>query len=336
MRQLKAFIHYTDEPYQIEHLAPLLNENITAVMGKTLPDNPDYHILFTSHPDEQLLTASPNIEALIHPWAGVPPKTVALMQKFPHITFHNSHHNAILTAEFAVALLMSASKRVIPIDQKLRRGDWTERYQNKILPPFLYGQTALVMGYGNIGKHIAKCLKGIGMNVWATRRSADEIYQDEIAKIHPSHMLHELLPKADAVLLAMPLTEDTRGIIGKSELDLMRDTATLVNVSRGVMIDQEALYNGLKERVIHAAGIDVWYIYPGDSIAYPDDDPAAQADTFPADFPFNELDNIVMSPHRADLTADTERLRMVHYAHMLNTYASGKPMPNRVNLDAGY
>jgi phosphoglycerate dehydrogenase-like enzyme len=99
-------------------------------------------------------------------------------------------------------------------------------------------------------------------------------------------------------------------------------------MGRGPVVDQDALYNALITGKLHSAGIDVWYNYP------PDED--ARAYTPPADFPFHELDNIVMSPHRGGGASEVETLRMAHLAELLNAAASGDQIPNQVDLKRGY
>jgi phosphoglycerate dehydrogenase-like enzyme len=129
-------------------------------------------------------------------------------------------------------------------------------------------------------------------------------------------------------MCTLPLTDQTRGLIGEKEISLLPDHAILVNIGRGPVVDQGALYHALKDGKLHSAGIDVWYNYP------PDED--ARANTPPADYPFHELDNIVMSPHRGGGAAEVEVLRMTHLAELLNAVARGGPVPNKVDLEAGY
>jgi phosphoglycerate dehydrogenase-like enzyme len=117
-------------------------------------------------------------------------------------------------------------------------------------------------------------------------------------------------------------------MIGKEEINLLPPNAILVNVGRGPVVDQETLYQALKDKQLHSAGIDVWYNYPQDE--------DSRANTPPADYPFHELENVVMSPHRGGGAMDVEILRMEHLAHLLNTAAKGEPIPNRVDLTRGY
>ena len=164
------------------------------------------------------------------------------------------------------------------------------------------------------------------MRVLAIRR--DPGVGSEGVAVHPPGALHDLLPQTDALLLTLPLTAETRGLIGAPELKLLPQGAILVNVGRGPLVDQEALYHALESGKLHGAGLDVWYNYPHDE--------ESRCDTPPADFPFDQLDNVVMSPHRAGSTQETERLRLIHLAESLNAAARGEPIPNPVDLEAGY
>jgi phosphoglycerate dehydrogenase-like enzyme len=117
-------------------------------------------------------------------------------------------------------------------------------------------------------------------------------------------------------------------MIGAEQLEQVRSGGILVNVGRGPVVDQEALYQALTDGTLTAAGLDVWYNYPETA-----DD---RNSTPPADYPFHQLDNVVMSPHRAGGSRDTEVKRMQHLAQLLNEIYSGRSTQNRVNLNAGY
>jgi phosphoglycerate dehydrogenase-like enzyme len=258
-------------------------------------------------------------EAVIIPYAGVPRPTLELMRKHPGIALHNLHHNAAPTAELAVALLLAAAKRIVPIDRALRSGDWRPRYVET--RAFLCeGKTALVLGHGAIGRRVADACRALGMTVLAVRRrpSTEEYGPED---------LRNLLPRADALIICLPWTEETDGLLGAPELARLPEGALLVNVARGPVVDAEALFLALREGHL-AAGLDVWYRYP--------ENEDARARTFPANQPFHELDNVVLSPHRAGHAQETEALRARHLAAMLNAAARGETMPHRVDLEAGY
>jgi phosphoglycerate dehydrogenase-like enzyme len=266
------------------------------------------------------------LQTLVIPWTGLPVKTRALLEGFPHLAVHNLHHNATTVAELAIALLLAAAKSVVPLDRALRRDDWTPRYQpsESLL---LAGKTCLILGYGAIGQRVAEVCRALGMTVLAIRRQAN--HGDGIAhEIHPPSALTHLLPQAQALMICLPHTAATDGLIGEAELALLPTDCILVNIGRGPIVDETALYTALSEGRLKGAGLDVWYRYPADV--------AGQANTAPSRYPFGEFDNVVMSPHRGGHVIETETLRMEGLAELLNLAAGGEPIPNPVDLEQGY
>jgi phosphoglycerate dehydrogenase-like enzyme len=248
------------------------------------------------------------------------------MLEFPEIAVHNLHHNAAPTGETALALLFAAAKFVLPYDKSLRKHDWRMRYEPN--PSLLFnGKTALVLGYGAIGQYTGKVLKAMEMRVLGIRRHPTE-ESDGVAEIYGLEMLSKLLPLANVLIIALPLTAETENLIGERELALLPRGAVLVNVGRGPIVEAAALYQALCEGHLKGAGIDVWYNYPPNL--------EARSHTPPADFPFHELENVVMSPHRGGGSEDSNILRMLRLAELLNTAARGEPLPNRVDLEVGY
>jgi phosphoglycerate dehydrogenase-like enzyme len=303
-----------------------LRPEIRLTLGPDLPVPAEYHILVDGRPQRDHLLASPNLSALVVPWAGLPEATRDLMQEFPQIPVHNLHHNARPVAEMAIALMLAAAKTIVPADRALRAGDWRPRYRHD--PSLLLaGRTALILGYGAVGRHVANLCRALGMVVVATRRGSGEPPEGP-DEIHPATALGELLPRADVLIICLPLTPQTEDLIAAAELVLLPPGAVLVNVGRGRIVNEAALYHALRDGRLLAAGLDTWYNYPAD--------PEDRASTPPSAFPFHELDNVVMSPHRAGHSDQTEHLRMTHLARLLNAAAAGEPMPNRVDLAAGY
>lgn len=317
------------DPESLALLRERLRPEVRLTHGLDLPDPADYHILVTGRPEREHLTASPNLRALVVPWAGLPESARELLREFPDVAVHNLHHNAAPVAEMVMALLLAAAKFIVPMDRALRDGDWRPRYQRPRRSVLLEGGTALVLGYGAIGRRVARRCLGLGMRVIATRRgSAASAPPDDRVEIHPPEVLHRLLPRADALIICLPHTPETTGLIGQRELDLMPPHAILVNIGRGPIVDEAALYHALRQGTLYAAGLDVWYNYP------PDEE--ARSHTRPSAYPFHELDNVVMTPHRGGQVRQTEALRVVHLAELFNAAVRGQEMPNRVDLEAGY
>lgn len=325
---MKVHILRKFESDVIKLLRSQLDSKIELTFGSDVPSEARCEILVAGRPNRDMISGSPNIRAVIVPYAGVPKDTLELMRDYPQIKLHNLHHNALPTAELAISLLLSAAKLIVPYDQSLRRGDWRPRYQpaKTIL---LKGKMALVIGYGHIGRHVANYCESLGMHVCCIRRHVNLAHSNQNdGRVYPVEALSTQLPEANALIVTLPLTPETENLIGHEEIAALPDGALVVNVGRGKIINQEALYRGLVDGRLAAAGLDVWYNYP--------EDEDGRGCTYPADYPFHELDNVVMSPHRGGATRETESLRMTHLAVLLNAAARGESMPNRVDVQAGY
>ncbi len=326
--KIHAHLVYNYTPELITQLRDLLHPAIELTVGKDMGASSNYHILITGDPTREQLNASPKLHTLIIPWTGISKETVKLMLEFPHINVHNMHHHAASNAELAVTLLLAAAKAVLPYDQALRQNNWSLRYQGPGRALGLAGKTALVLGYGHIGKRVARICRALDMTVWAIKRHVTDASDEWAHEIHPTEALHALLPRANALIICLPLTSETEALIGTAEFNLLPPQAVLVNIGRGLIVDQAALYEALRDGRLHSAGLDVWYNYPPDK--------ASRSHTPPADFPFHELDNVVMSPHRGSDTESSEAARMPHLARLLNAAARGEPVPNQMDLNAGY
>jgi phosphoglycerate dehydrogenase-like enzyme len=227
----------------------------------------------------------------------------------------------------AMALLLATAKNLIPADRAIREHDWRIRYepnQNIILSE----RTALVLGYGAVGRNIARMCQVFGMEVHALRRNLGQTSKEGEIIVHPLVELDGLLPDADIVFVALPLTPSTEGLLNRERIVKLPEHCILVNVARGSVVEEEALYDALHTRSIAGAGIDVWYRYP--------DDEESRKNTPPAQYPFHELDNVVMSPHRGGGSRQNESMRLRHIAKLLNTLARGEIPPTRVDVREGY
>jgi len=317
-------ITHPPDPEDLDMLRNFLDPDILITTGEIKKDHHSAVILVAGGIAFEELQKFSNLKVMVVPWTGIPLETLSIVKKIPDLKLHNLHHNAVPVAEMVIALLMAAAKMVIPFDRELRKGDWKLRYQLPVVP-LLAGKRALILGYGEIGRRVGPVLEAMGIETKAIRRSS-ALTSD--IDIHSPDELLEILPNTDILILALPHTAETDGLIGKKELALLPDTALLINVSRGKVVDQEALYLALKERRLFGAGLDVWYNYPPDK--------ESRSNTIPGDFPFHELDNLVLSPHRAGLVREIEHLRMRALADLLNAAARKQKLPNEVNLDLGY
>lgn len=329
MPHLSVHLHFEIEPENLSHLRQLLDPQIDLSVGLDMPPNPGFSVLVAGVPREEEISASPSLRTLIIPWSGLPRATRKLMLQRPEVAVHNIHHNAGAAAELALALLLAAAKFIVPMDRSLRSFDWSPRYRPNPSVE-LQGSRVLILGYGAIGRSVAQMCRGLGMNVAAIRRRPERTESDCPDEIHTIDSLPRLLPETDALIVAMPLTGKTEGLVGEEELRLLPKQAVLVNIARGPIVDEKALFDSLQSRSLKAAGLDVWYSYPSDE--------ESRAMTPPSSYPFHELDNVVLSPHRAGALdmERTEILRMEALARSLNAAVQGREIPFPVDVEEGY
>jgi phosphoglycerate dehydrogenase-like enzyme len=326
---MKLSIYYPDlvDPAWEQSLRSMLHPDLQVSVGPEVPEPVDYQILVSGRPTVEQLDASSELHTLIIPWAGIPPVTMEKLVERPELAVHNLHYNAAETAEMALALLLAASKFIVPMDRTLREGDWRPRYgPNPSL--LLEGRTALILGLGEIGRRVAKMCLGLSMKVVAIRREGGQADVDGEIKILPAHALNDLLPQAQVLMICLPLTDQTNGLIGKKELAQLPQEALVVNVGRGPIVDEGALFAALQSGVVAGAGLDVWYEYPKDE--------ASREKTYPSAHAFHTLDNVVMSPHRAGGSRQRMLRRLQALATLLNAAARGEPMSNKVDINLGY
>jgi phosphoglycerate dehydrogenase-like enzyme len=319
--------HLSEETLSL--MRPRLDANIEITVAPAPAGKVDFDVLIDGSPEPAEIEQYPALKDIIMPWAGVSPQLRETLKAFPHIALHNSHHNAVTTGEMAIALMMAAARSIPAVDRLMHDCDWTPRQQSDEINYVLYGRTALILGVGAIGQHIALTCQALGMEVLGIRRDPAKPLPDELKiDVYPPAELHALLPKTNVLIITTPLTPESEGMIGETEFNLMPDDSLLVNVGRGPVVDQHALYAALTSGKLHAAGIDVWWHYP----------PHGETIQQPADAHLHELSNLVMSPHRggAGGTGQAETLRALEIAKLLNSAARGEPMPNKVDLHLGY
>ena len=220
------------------------------------------------------------------------------------------------TADFAWALLMAAARRVVEGDAYTRAGKWGSWGPSVLLGYDVYGATLGIVGLGRIGLAVARRAKGFQMRVlYHSRERKRDVERQEGIEWLPD--LPALLRQADFVSLHVPLTPETRHLIGRRELAAMKRTAVLVNTARGGVVDQRALYEALRDRTIAAAATDV-----------------AEVEPIPPDDPLLTLGNVIITPHIASASVATRTRMAVLAARNLLAGLRGEPMPSCVNSQA--
>jgi phosphoglycerate dehydrogenase-like enzyme len=187
--------------------------------------------------------------------------------------------------------------------------------------PFIEGQTVGIVGFGDIGRAVAARVRAMGMRVLAQKRHAAAPGQaDPLAeRIYGAGDCREMLAQCDYVVIAAPLTSETRGMIGAAEIAAMKRDAVLVNVGRGPVVDEAALVRALSEGRIKGAALDVFDREP-----------------LPAGHPFFGLENVLLSPHSADHTPDWLDRAMQQFLDQFERFRKGEPLANVVNKLLGY
>ena len=227
------------------------------------------------------------------PFAGVDKLDFSLYKNYPDIFICNIHANKNAVAEHAFALILALAKNIVINDRDLRLGRW-HGFPTKEPTVQLQGKSLGIVGLGSIGWEIAKIGHTLGMKVFALKRMIEEkdLKRKNILEfLGEKKDLEKVIKESNFIVVAVPLTKETKGLIGKKELKLMKGKY-LINISRGVVIDEEALFKSLKEGNLTGAAIDTWYQYPS----------SEQREVLPSKYDFNKLDNVVMSPHTAGYT----------------------------------
>ncbi|MDE2861417.1 MAG: D-glycerate dehydrogenase [Chloroflexota bacterium] len=217
------------------------------------------------------------------------------------------------TADYAFALLTSAARRIVEADAYVRAGQWQTWGPSVLLGRDLYGATLGIVGFGAIGQAVARRAQGFSMRVLYTRRSNAPAPPDLNAE--PAE-LDRLLRESDFVSLHVPLTAETRHIIGERELALMKETAILVNTARGGVVDQDALVAALRRGRPAMAALDVTAVEPID-----------------ARDELLSLPNAVVTPHIASASVATRLLMANMAADNLAAGLEGSRLPNCANPD---
>jgi len=237
-----------------------------------------------------------------------------------HVAVCNVFGHEVSIAEHVMMMILALNADLLNMDARFRRADWSDR---KTRPPRheIRGRTLAVIGLGHIGAEVCRLGAAFGMRVLGVTRAPSAQRQAALglAGMAGLDRLREVLAEADAVVVALPLEAGTAGIIGARELAAMKPTATLVNVARGELIDEAALYAALRDGRIAGAAIDVWYRYP-----------ESAESVRPASHPFHELANVIMTPHIAGWTVETFRHRWAAIDENLRRLGTGEPLLNVV------
>jgi phosphoglycerate dehydrogenase-like enzyme len=181
------------------------------------------------------------------------------------------------------------------------------------------GSTLGIVGYGRVGREVARRAAGFGARILAANRTAREAGAG-VERVYPLAELDQMLPQCDTVALCTALGPETTGLIDARRLSVMKPTAFLINIARGQVIDEDAVYAALRDRRIGGAALDVWWQYPTA------DEPERRGSRLP----FHELPNVIVTPHNSGWTSGMVRRRWDEIAENIRRFMRGDPLANIV------
>jgi phosphoglycerate dehydrogenase-like enzyme len=241
--------------------------------------------------------------------------------------------HAIQIAEYTFSQILAFAHHLPEMFEDKLAAQWPEHRWDRYEPSELYGSTLGIIGYGSIGRQIARIAQAFGMKILALKRDLRHLESEEPTlepntgdpdgstpdRIYPPEALHSMLAECDFAVLTVPLTPATQQMIDQAALRHMKSTGVLINVSRGPVIDESALVEALQNGIIGGAGLDVFAEEP-----------------LPEDSPLWKLPNVILSPHIAGFSPHYDRRVINLFAENLHRFLAGEPLLNQVSRSLHY
>jgi D-3-phosphoglycerate dehydrogenase len=248
---------------------------------------------------------------LLHKWGvGVDNIDVQTARERGIKVARTTGSNAVPVAEFALGLTLAALRGIAYGNAELKKGDWRGLSGLPMQTYLLSGKTFGIIGFGAIGKTVARIIRGFGCTILYNKRK--RLSAAEEAEFGATYAdTADLLRRSDVVSLNCPLTPETRNLINRTSLQTMKKTAVLVNVARGGVVQEDDLIWALRNGVIHSAAMDVFEIEP-----LPPDSPLLQP-----------IDNLIVTPHLAAIAVDVFESSVRHMLDNIVRVSRGEPVP---------
>jgi phosphoglycerate dehydrogenase-like enzyme len=280
----------------------------------------DVEVLVSMGFSARMAEAAPRLRLLQVPGAGLDRIDRKALRPGTHLA--NAHGHEAGIAEYVVGAMIAHSRSFARLDAKLRQGLWESQFAiGSPAPPLwpeLTGKTLGILGFGHIGRAIARRAIAFDMQVCAIRQHAQTETPTGLLFVGGPERLDDVLRLADYLAITLSLSSATCRLIDDRALQLMKPTAFLINVARAEIVDEAALYRALASGQLAGAAIDVWYCYPTSS-----------KPTRPASQPFHELGNVLMTPHISGWTDGMQNARVNLIAENIMRTAQ-KEMPLNV------
>ncbi|WP_339940047.1 D-glycerate dehydrogenase [Undibacterium luofuense] len=243
----------------------------------------------SSRINASVLAACPQLKMVANLAVGYDNLDVPAMQAAGVLASNTPDVLTETTADFGWALMMATARRITEAEHFLRAGKWNKWHYDLMSGADIHGSTLGILGMGRIGQAIARRAQGFGVQVMYHNRSRLSAEQEAQANQARYVSKQALFAEADHIILVLPYSASSHHAVGAAELAMMKPTATLTNIARGGIVDDQALIAALRERRIAAAGLDVFENEPAFAPA------------------FLELDNVVLTPHIASASVKTRR-----------------------------
>ncbi len=276
---------------------------------------------------------APNLRWIQFHWAGLDHALEEpILQREGLLVTSMSGASATQMAEHAIMMMLALGHHVPDLMAHQKRSDWPSGRWELFNPQELRGSTVGIIGYGSIGRQIARMLQAFGAKVLATKRDIrhpeDTGYTleglgdpggDMVNRLYPPQALASMLKECDFIVVTLPLTSATRQLVGSEELAEVKPSAFLVDISRGGIVDHDALIPLLREHKIAGAALDVFPVEP-----------------LPSDNPLWKMPNVIITPHIAGFSPHYDERATELFAHNLHRYLEELPLYNKLDLALEY
>ncbi|WP_144510612.1 D-glycerate dehydrogenase [Bacillus sp. FJAT-22090] len=290
------------------------SEEIPMTYEELKKEAKDAHALWTvlsDKIDRELIESLPNLKVISNLAVGYNNIDTGAAKERGIIVTNTPGVLTETTADLTFALLLATARRVTESERDLRAGKWKSWTPMGLTGMDVFGATLGIIGMGRIGEAVARRAKGFNMNVLYHNRTRKKEAEEEFGFSYAE--LDTLLQESDFIVLLTPLTAETKGLIGERELGLMKETASIINVARGGIIDEQALYEALTTNKIWAAGLDVFEVEP-----------------VPMDHPLLTLPNVTVLPHIGSASIRTRMAMMQMNAEAIEAVLEEKEPKNRI------
>jgi phosphoglycerate dehydrogenase-like enzyme len=276
---------------------------------------------------------APNLRWIQFHWAGVDHAIDEPILAKPDLVATSMSGAAILQmGEYVLTMLLALGHHLPDMIDHQKRSEWPRDRWERFSPQELNRSIVGIVGYGSIGREVARLLRAFGATVLASKRDVmhpeDSDYTPEgkgdprgelVHRLYPGKALKSMFKECDFVVVTVPLTSETRDLIGVEEIAALKPSAFLIDTSRGGIVNHNALVNALRERKIAGAALDVFPEEP-----------------LPADSPLWKLPNVIITPHISGNTRYYNERAIAMFAENLHRYLAGLPLYNRIEPQRGY